>query len=275
MRKSSIVYAAALLGLASMSSCAPFGSTAQRSDWRVLVYNIHAGKDASGTVNLERVADIITGTRTDLVLLQEVDKGTRRSGGIDQPARLAELTGLHVSFGNTLNYQGGEYGIAVLSRWPIVSDTLIGLPVDPPQERAGGAYEPRGILMTEVATARGKLYALDTHLDASGFDRFRMQEVAGVRELADRLIATGAPVVVGGDFNAEPESAVIRWMMGTDWRDAWTQCGEGDGGTYPATDPVKRIDYLFIPPSVACSSATVLRSDASDHRPVLFVLHPR
>nr|MDQ3389574.1 hypothetical protein [Gemmatimonadota bacterium] len=129
------------------SACASHGvAPAPASEVRVLIYNMHAGKDAGGVNNLERMATVVRETGADLVLLQEVDRGTLRSGGVDQPATLARLTGLHAAFGSTLDYQGGEYGIALLSRWPILSDTLLSLPVEPPQERAGGSREPRGML---------------------------------------------------------------------------------------------------------------------------------
>ena len=61
------------------------------ADLRVMVYNIHAGKDAAGVDNLERVAQVVRDAAADLVLLQEVDRGTRRSGGVDQPEVLARL----------------------------------------------------------------------------------------------------------------------------------------------------------------------------------------
>ncbi|HET9003329.1 MAG TPA: hypothetical protein VFN39_04925 [Gemmatimonadaceae bacterium] len=59
---------------------------------------------------------------------------------------------LHGVFGRSLDFQGGGYGIAVLSRWPIVADSVARLPVFPPLERAGGSHEPRSALWVEVAT---------------------------------------------------------------------------------------------------------------------------
>ncbi|MEO7823076.1 MAG: endonuclease/exonuclease/phosphatase family protein, partial [Gemmatimonadaceae bacterium] len=123
----------ALTGLA----CASLPSRDKGPQVRVLVYNIHAGKDAKGVDNLARVAEIVRSTGADIALLQEVDRGTTRSGKVDQLAVLSRLTGFHAAFGKTLDYQGGDYGIAVLSRWPINRDSLIRLPVDPPQERSG------------------------------------------------------------------------------------------------------------------------------------------
>ncbi len=270
-----ICSAVALTLLTVAAGCASLGAGEDTDELRVLVYNIHAGQDSLGGSNLEGVADLIAETDADVVLLQEVDMGTERSGDVNQPAELSLATGLGFSFGSTLDYQGGKYGIAVLSRWPIVSDTLMRLGVNPPQERAGGAYEPRGALQVEIATDKGLLYAVNTHLDPSGTDWFRMQEVAAVRQLADSLLASGAPVMVGGDFNSEPGSAVVDWMTTAGWSDAWAQCGEGAGLTFPAATPVKRIDYLFISPQLVCESARVIDTTTSDHRPVLFVLRRR
>lgn len=230
---------------------------------QVLVYNIHAGADAAGADNLERVAGVVRDTKADVVLLQEVDKGVRRSRGVDQPAELARLTGLHVAFGRTLDYQGGEYGIAILSRWPITHDTLVPLPVSPPQERAGGSYEPRGALRARIATPFGELVALNTHLDASRSDRWRLQEIRTVIALARDA------TLVGGDFNSEPGSAVQDSAAAHGLRDAWLVCGAGDGLTYPADSAVKRIDYLFLRRADTCTDARVIPTTASDHRPLL------
>ena len=138
-------------------------SPATGPDARVLVYNIHAGKDAPGVGNLTRVAELIRSTNADVVLLQEVDKGTKRSGNVDQPAVLAAQTGFHVAFGSALDYDGGKYGVAILSRWPIVSDTLFHLPVAPPQDRGAGSMEPRGALRAIIASPKGPLAVINTH----------------------------------------------------------------------------------------------------------------
>src|ERR1043165_8639177 len=155
------------------------GGTAARPDGsiKVLVYNVHAGKDAAGVDNLQRVADVVRGTGADVVLLQEVDKRTRRSGGVDQPAEYARRTGYHVAFGRSLDYDGGEYGIAVLSRWPLSRDTALHPPVAPPPARAGGPHEPRGAMRVNVASPVGDILVFNTHIDASGDDRWRKQEV--------------------------------------------------------------------------------------------------
>lgn len=265
--------AAAGLLLLGLSGCAGAGAAAEGpAPTRVLVYNIHAGKDAAGADNLRRVADLVLTSGADVALLQEVDRRTERSGRVDQVAELAGMTGYHAAFGRTLDYQGGEYGIAVLSRWPITGDTLIPLPVSPPQERAGGSYEPRGVLHARIAAPGGTLHVLNTHLDPSRHDGYRRQEIEAVLAIAERLRESGEPVLFGGDLNAEPGSEVMERVRERGWRDAWPGCGEGDGLTFPAGAPVKRIDYLVHPAGLRCHSARVIDSRASDHLPVLFVI---
>jgi endonuclease/exonuclease/phosphatase family metal-dependent hydrolase len=249
------------------------GAPPEASELTVLVYNVHAGKDAAGRDNLRRVSDVVKSAAADIVLLQEVDKGTRRSGGVDQPSEYARGTGYHVAFARSLDYDGGEYGIAILSRWPIRRDTTIHLPVDPPQERAGGSREPRVAMLATIATPAGEVAVLNTHMDASADDRWRKQEIRTILRLtADMLRDSGVAVLVGGDFNSTPESAVQAELRASGLTDAWLRCGSGDGFTYPADSSRKRIDYLFLTGNVGCVRATVLTTDASDHRPVLFVV---
>ena len=256
-----------------LASCSPNTAPAPDRAMRVLVYNIHAGTDAAGTGNLARVAALVAETDADVALLQEVDRGTTRSGGVDQVAELERLTGYHGAFGRTLDYQGGQYGIAILSRWPILSDTMIQLPVVPPQERAGGSYEPRGALHVRIAVP-GRSVPVDlvnTHLDPSGDPHYRRQEIAGVLRAIDDL--RSAATVLGGDLNATPDDSAIASIAGSGLRDAWTACSSsGPGLTYPASVPVKRIDYLWLPAGASCRTATVLNTEASDHRPLLVTL---
>lgn len=239
-----------------------------QDELRVLVLNLHAGHDAGGRDNLERAADLIRRREADLVLLQEVDRETERAGGVDQTDWLARATGLHGAFGGTMPFQGGEYGLAVLSRWPIAARELVPLPAPPAGERPGDGYEPRGVLRVTLTTPRGELHVLNTHLDASPRDVHRRREISAVLELAERLRAGGSPVLLGGDLNAPPDSRVIDDLRRAGWTDAWRACGQGEGSTFPADAPERRIDYLFLPPELSCRGSEVLKTRLSDHRPL-------
>ena len=262
------------IALAAAVSCAPQQAPTQptsappASPVRILVFNIHAGKDAAGVSNLESVADLIRSTDADVALLQEVDKGTKRSGGVDQLAVISKRLGYALAFGKSLNYDGGEYGIGAISRRGFTAHFTSPLPVAPSQARAGGSHEPRAAL-TVVPVAGVKLVALNTHLDASREETYRLQEVETVLKLVASNRKSGLPAVAGGDFNAEPSSSVYRRIVDSGLRDAWAECGKGEGLTYPADKPVKRIDYLFLADPLQCSDARVIETTISDHRPLL------
>lgn len=236
---------------------------------RVLVYNIHAGKDAAGKPRVAELAALVRASGADVVLLQEVDQLTRRSGGVDQPRELAATTGYRVAFGRTIDYDGGRFGIAILSRWPIVSDTMIPLDGAPPVGGDNSRHEPRGALRVVMDAPQGRVTVIDTHLDAFGGNAWREQEADSLVRIVAAARAAGETVIVGGDFNSTPESAAQQVLRAAAMRDAWPECGSGDGNTFPASTPTKRIDFLFLNGATRCTSASVLDTQLSDHRPLL------
>jgi len=264
--------AAAFLFLAVTCGRALATSSGAPQPLRVLVFNIHAGKDAAGSSNLDRVAGVIKSTRADLVLLQEVDRFTARSGQVDQVAVLQKATAYDAAFGpSLLHYDGGEYGIAVLTRSNIAFQSTTPLTVTPPQTRAGGSQEPRIALLVFTPLADATWHAVNTHLDpAEG--TARQQEVDHLVDLLKNQLAAGEPLVAGGDFNSTPDNPVLKPIAAAGFRDAWSECGSGDGFTYPSDKPAKRIDYLFLSGNVHCSAAQVIDSTVSDHRPLLVTM---
>ena len=86
---------------------------------RVMTYNIHVGIGMDKKLDLPRIAGVINAQHPDLVGLQEVDRGVTRTQGIDEIAELAKLTRMDYAFAFNLRYQGGQYGVAILSRFPI------------------------------------------------------------------------------------------------------------------------------------------------------------
>lgn len=263
--KTLVASAAALLALA----CATLPAPGRTQDLRVLVYNIHAGTDAARVDNLARVADIVRESGADIVLLQEVDSLTARSGGVDQLTTLTRLTGLRGAYGRTIEYQGGGYGLAVLSRFPIASHRLVPLPSEPAESQPGRARELRGALVARIETPGGPVHVVNTHIDAAARDHWRRQEATRLVLLTDSLRAAGARILVGGDLNSTPESFVQSILGDGALRDAWAACGNGPGFTFAASAPVKRIDYLYLTGGSTCSDAQVLATDASDHLPLL------
>ncbi len=251
-----------------LAGCAAAGGRANTA--RVMTYNIHAGKDSQQQLSIDRMAALIDSAAADIVLLQEVDRRTTRSQGADHFQELMRLTGMHGVFGKSLDYQGGEYGIAVLSRWPLDSIQAIPLRVEPPQERSGGVYEPRIALHVVARSPVGTIHVVNTHLDPAGTGTFRKQELIGVMAHMARHVPQDAVLVFGGDLNARPDTDDIQ-AVAFSLRDSFADCGEGAAETFPSHAPDRRIDYIFLR-GARCTTARVLDSQASDHRPLLTIL---
>ena len=100
---------------------APAEPAPRRARLRVMSYNIHVGVGMDKKLDLARIAEVIKQSRADIVGLQEVDRGVERTGRVDEIRELARLTGMDYAFAHNLDFQGGQYGVAVLSRLPILS----------------------------------------------------------------------------------------------------------------------------------------------------------
>src|SRR5215510_3662528 len=98
--------------------CSGFSATAKRR-LRVMTYNIHVGVGMDKKLDLQRIADVINKEKPDLVGLQEVDRGVKRTEGKDEISELAAMTKMDYAFAHNLDYQGGMYGVAILSRYLI------------------------------------------------------------------------------------------------------------------------------------------------------------
>jgi endonuclease/exonuclease/phosphatase family metal-dependent hydrolase len=225
---------------------------------RVMTYNIHVGMGMDKQLDLARIASVIERERPDLVALQEVDRGVRRTNGVDQIRELARLTGMDFAFAHNLDYQGGQYGVAVLSRRPVLA-------IDHRRFLHLREAERRGLLRVEVEMGGRRLSFVTTHLDFQHDDN-RLHEA---RQLLAALANLDMPLIVAGDFNDEPRGETYR-LMTSRFADAWVAAARaGEGFTYPADKPSKRIDYVFVGPGVRVRSARVVETLASDHVPLV------
>lgn len=232
---------------------------------RVLAYNVKHGLGMDGNVELERIASVIRDLEPDVVTLQEIDSVTTRTSLQDQAARLGELTGMRAIFGGFMDYREGRYGMALLSRYPIVEWENHRLP--------DGA-EPRSALAARIELLRPgygeapRIVVVGVHLYATADER-----LAQANRLVGLLADERAPVVLAGDFNSLPDSPVIRLLEreGKWHRPAKT----GQPYTFPSDVPEREIDFIMFRPGnrfVVREHRVVAESLASDHRPVLMEL---
>jgi endonuclease/exonuclease/phosphatase family metal-dependent hydrolase len=263
---------ALLLALAH-TACVATGPTpgAVRSvpaQLRIVTYNIFAGNDLERSSNLERVAALIDSVQADVVFLQEVDRRTRRSGDVDQLAVLADRTGMHGVYGRAMDYDGGEYGIALLSRWPLRASRVTPLDVAAAADTAATQRtEPRVLLHAVAETPSGAVHLLNTHLDHRGQSAARHTQLLQLLAYVADSVPRGAAIVLGGDLNASPVTTEVR-ALGVAFVDAWVQCGRGAGYTFRSDQPDRRIDYILLS-GARCTAAQVLDRRLSDHFPVV------
>jgi endonuclease/exonuclease/phosphatase family metal-dependent hydrolase len=235
-------------------------SAAKRS-FRVMTYNIHHGEGTDGKIDLNRIAELILTQKADIVALQEVDRGVERTGRRDLIAELASLTGMNYAFGKNIDYQGGDYGNAVLTRFQILKQQNHHYSMLRPGEQ-------RGLLQVLLMVDGKQLLLLNTHLDYRRDDVERLSNVDEINRILEQY--KGLRVILCGDFNDTPGSRTHRKTEET-FSDVWGRIGKGEGFTYSSTQPQKRIDYVFIKKEkpVVPISAWVEESNASDHLPVV------
>lgn len=219
----------------------------------VVSFNIESAHAPDGSVRLGLLARTLAAWRPDIVLLQEVDKHQARTARVDMPAYLGERLGFYSTFAANLVRDGGQYGTALLSRFPILDAKNTPLP------RMAGD-EPRGLLHTVLDVDGTRLSVYVTHLQHTSVAA-RMRQITTIR----RLVADDPlPMILGGDFNATPGSAVLD-VARTFAHDAWPAVGSGSGRTVPRTTPHRRIDYL-LQSGLEPLRARVLLPPLSDHR---------
>lgn len=239
------------------------------AEWKAMIYNMHHGKAADGTSNLERIAGVIRESGADIVGFNEVDRFfSRRSGFADQFEWLRERLDMNGVFGPALtrkkgNYTG-EYGNALFSRFPIRSHANHGL-----RSRRLRISEPRSLLEADIELPSGlPLKVFLTHLSVIPVLR-RIQ--AGL--VAERIGAAERPAILLGDLNLIPHSAAWRRLSGV--LDDAAQRSLGISlNTFPSIFPATQKDYIFVHPEVRVRDIDVFLHDrhASDHLPLLATL---
>lgn len=225
---------------------------------RVMSYNIHHGEGNDRKVDLERIAKIIREAKVDLVALQEVDKVCRRSGKVDQAAELARLTEMHGRFFKAIDFDGGEYGQAILSKFPLGESKVHLLPGEPDREQRIAAF-------VELEASGKKFLFGTTHLHHQSA-AFRERQAAEI----NRVISEATlPAIVAGDLNAEPESSVLKIFF-KEW--SAPKSPEKPLRTFSSDKPSVQIDYILARPAEKWSSSEpeVLQEPvASDHLPIV------
>jgi endonuclease/exonuclease/phosphatase family metal-dependent hydrolase len=239
-----------------------------RTELRLMTYNVHGCAGMDGRVSPRRVARVLRGEMPDVVALQEVDFGRRRSRAEDQAAIIARELGYEAAFCPTLTRGEEHYGHALLSRHPMDVVKRARLPHDP------GSWwqEPRSAMWARINLGGRIVNVVTTHLGLGPRERV-LQVVALLGEEWIGSIPADEPVILCGDFNALPGSAPYK-LAAARLRDVQSAVnGHRPLGTFSSVQPLVRLDHIFTSSHFERQRVTVVRNDltrvASDHLPLV------
>lgn len=227
-------------------------------EFRVASYNIKHGQGMDGKIDLKRTAEVILKMKADVVTLQEVDRNCGRSGNLDIAAELGKLLKMDHRFGKSIPLGKGSYGVAVLSRLPIVEMKHYKLP---------GGPEPRTALEVRVKVegVEGPVSVVSIHNDWTSDEVRRGQ----VNSLLEQMGQVKNPIVLAGDFNAQREAASMKIFD----REGWQVLDKKGAKTCPSDVPKVEIDFMVTKgvPWKVLEHKVVEEKVASDHRPIYAV----
>ena len=229
---------------------------------RILSYNIHHAEGVDGKLDVPRIAQVILSVEPDLVALQEVDKNTTRTGKVNQDIELAHLTKMNSVFGSNITFQGGQYGNAILSKFPIIKNKNFLLPnVD--------SGEQRGLLRSQIQISnKENVLFFSTHLDHRRSDTERLASAEAINQIIS--LNNKSPAILAGDFNDVPESPTLKELG-----KLWLRTNKKILKTIPASKPSRQIDYIFVQPKERWKiiESQILDEDiASDHRAIFSII---
>jgi endonuclease/exonuclease/phosphatase family metal-dependent hydrolase len=207
---------------------------------RLMTWNVHRCVGVDKRLDVERCARVIAACRPDIVALQELDVGRKRTGGVDQAHRLAQILNMTSRFNAAMTVEEERYGDAILTPLP---ERLVRAGPLPGYPRIK-ALEPRGAVWIAVDIGGGReLQVINTHLGLVPQEQRRQARALVADWLADDAFA--APAVLLGDFNAGPRSETYRILAAT-MKDAQAGRKTAPVSTFPSGFPFMRIDHVFL-----------------------------
>lgn len=229
---------------------------------KVMTYNVHSCIPVgSSTPNPQGIADVIKEANPDVVMLQEIEVNTTNSGGIDQLAKLSELTGMnYYYFGKAINYNNGAFGVGLLSKYKLDATNTTMLPLIPKKNSTD--YVEQRVLAEGRITFKGyQLTVATTHLDLTQYNRD-----VQIPAIDAQLSKNSYPIIFGGDFNARPTDSGIATLQSLSY--TFTSLSGQSISNY-------LIDYITYRPAMRFKPMLhqIVTSAAghSDHNPVVDV----
>jgi len=235
---------------------------------RIVTYNVHRCVGNDRRLDVARVAAVLAAINPDIVALQELDVGRRRTGHADQAHEIARRLEMTHHFHAAMQVEEERYGDAILTRYPERLVKVGPLPGHPRMPR----LEPRGALWVEVEIDGRPVQIINTHLGLVPREQqFQATHLAGPAWLGHADCAL--PTILLGDFNATASSIVYRTLTSRLEPARRLAKRKLPTSTFPSPLPVLRIDHLFVSPGIEVHEVSApfdpLTRVASDHLPLV------
>ena len=230
---------------------------------KIMTFNIqHCLNYTENVIDINFFAQAIKKYNPDFCGLNEVRGEGPLDGYTDQTNKLADLLGMDRYFGEAIKVnKTSPYGNAIVSKHRIISAETVKIP-DPifKIERAG--YESRCVIKAVVKIEEKTICFLVCHMGLAKAERKN-----AVKTICRLIDETDLPVVLMGDFNAEPEDNVLQPLRER-LQDTDIFSSAENNRTYPSDAPKIKIDYIFYR-GLTCKKSTTVSEIFSDHLPII------
>lgn len=230
---------------------------------KVMSFNIFHGATTNGSFDLDRIAKVINDADPDLVALQEVDFKTNRAKKYDLATELGYRTKMIPLFAKAMNFDDGEYGNAILSKFTFLHTRNIILPFSK-------RNEPRTTVeITTITNSEDTISFIGTHLNHLEIGKDRINQAIQINKI---FLSNKYPTILAGDMNDTPKSETIN-ILENFWTSSYNK--ENPQPTFPSNKPEKKIDYIMFLPKKrwkVIETIVVQDSIASDHCAYLVTL---
>ncbi|MFH1061918.1 MAG: endonuclease/exonuclease/phosphatase family protein [Candidatus Omnitrophota bacterium] len=248
---------------------------------RVMTYNVHSCRGLDGRVIPERIARVIEQFNPDLVALQELDVKRRWSKRMDQPLLIAQYLRMQCHFQSAIAVEGEDYGIAILSRYPLKIKKSQDLSSCSKKSFPGKMYipvlkyffEPRHAIWTSVMIGgKEEVYFVNTHLSLRAQERFeQVKSILGQEWL--NMGSHKVSTIFCGDFNEGLRSRGYKLLKGVFNEVKSSMANKSSRKTLFSPLPLFEVDHIFYNGNLRVESVNVPKTSltriASDHLPVI------
>lgn len=230
---------------------------------RVMTFNIQHCHDWKGNkINIPLFSKTIKRFDPDICGLNEVRGRGALAGYSDQLRKMAEPIGYNRYFGQTIKVGGiGPYGNGLLTKCPIISAEVVHIP-DTDDKSGNSNFEHRGIIRSLVNIDNREVAVLVCHMGLSS-----PEQKNAVETICGLLDEINVPLILMGDFNTAPDSAVLAPLFER-LHDSDAVSVNGGTHTFTSYDPKQKIDYIFYS-GLRCTYAETITEIVSDHYPII------